>query len=106
MQHDIRGYDKDVAIVDLLMTKEDNLLCPLGLNLKQFLIIYKEANKLQVIPSPTIEHDIQFIFDAINGVPSSDQPQQQLLLHENSKDDNDGDVDCDVDVEDVQDEEM
>ena len=46
------------------------------------------------------------MFDAINRVPPSDQPQQQLLLFENSKDDNDGNVGGDVDVEDIQDKEM
>ena len=107
VQHDIRGYNEDVAIVDLLMMKRDDLLCPLGLNLKEFLLIYKDANKLQAIPSPTSDHNIQFVFDAVNGVPPNNQPQQQLLLLANGKeDDNDGNVGGDVDVEDVPDEDM
>jgi hypothetical protein len=107
VQHDIRGYNEDVAIVDLLMMKRDDLLCPLGLNLKEFLLIYKDANKLQAIPSPTNDHNIQFVFNAVNGVPPNNQPQQQLLLLANGKeDDNDGNVGGDVDVEDVPDEDM
>jgi hypothetical protein len=88
------------------MIKRDDLLFPLGLNLKHFLVIYNEANKLKEVPSPTINHDIQFVFDAVNGVAPSNQPQQQLLLRENGKDDNDGNVGGDVDVKDVQDKEM
>ena len=76
------------------------------MNLKQFLIIYKETNKLQAIPSPTIDHDIQFVFDAVNGVPPSNRPRQQLLIHETGKDYNDRNVGGNVDAKDVQDEEM
>ena len=51
-------------------------------------------------------HDIQFVFDAFNGVPLRNQPQQQLLIHKNGKDDNDGKVGGDVDVENIKDYEM
>ena len=107
MQHDIRGYDEDVAIVDLLVMKRNDLLCPIGLNLKAFLLIYKEANKLQAIPSLTIDHNIQFVFDAVNGVPPNNEPPQQLLLLANGKEnDDDGYAGGDVDVEDIPDEDM
>ena len=106
VQHDIRGYNEDIAIIDLLMMKRDDLLCPLGLNLKEFLLVYKDANKLQAIPSPTNDHNIQFVFDTVNGVPPIN-PQQQLLLRANGEeDDNDGNVGGDVNVEDVPDENM
>ena len=107
VQHDIRGYNEDVAIVDLLMMKRDDLLCPLGLNLKEFLLIYKDANKLQAIPSPTNDHNIQFVFDAVNEVPPNNQPPQQLLLLANGEEnDDDGFAGGDADVKDVPDEDM
>jgi hypothetical protein len=99
VQHDIRSYNEDVAIMDLLIMKCENLLCPLGLNLKEFLLIYKDANKLQAIPSPTANHNIQFVLNAVNRVPPNNHPQQQLLLLANSKEnDNDRYVGGDVDV--------
>ena len=70
-QLDIRSYDADMAIIDLLSTSPmDILRSPLPTDLADFLSLYKEANKESIVhlplPSNKSTNGMENIIDDIN----------------------------------------
>jgi hypothetical protein len=72
-QYDTKNYTEDQAIIDIITYREDDLLNPFKMTLKEFLLQYKKTHNLHVIPHPTvaIEHftsSIEMIYNAVNNV--------------------------------------
>jgi hypothetical protein len=80
-QHDTKNYDGDQAILDLLEYNSDDLLVPVNLTPREFLLVYKDTNKIQRLPYPTVSYreSTRRMIDFINGVTtpmtSSTSPQ-------------------------------
>ncbi len=67
-QTEARDYTNHQAVVDLLVIHgHDITKAPLPQDIKAFLVMYKTANNLQSIPSPTVEHTIADALHEING---------------------------------------
>ena len=71
--------------MDIITVNQDDLLVPVGLTIPHFLAIYKAANKLPLLPNPTVHCDFQNAIDRINGVSNAPPPLP---------DDNDNGVDA------------
>ncbi len=66
-QQNIYNYNEDVAVLDLIVGNQDDILVFLGIPLPKFLAAYKGAHNLQGIPTPTIYFNFQDELDQING---------------------------------------
>ena len=60
-------YGEHQAVVDLLATHCDAVLAPLNTSLKDFLILYRDANELARIPVPTVLNTIYPVIEELNG---------------------------------------
>ena len=60
-----KGYDANVAIMDLLAMHGDEVVAPLNVTPHDFLVLLKET----IIPSLTVEHSMTDLLDKINGTP-------------------------------------
>ena len=69
-QHDTKNYDGDQAILDMLEYNSDDLLVPVNLTPREFLIVYKDTNKIQHLPYPSVNYreSTRRMIDFINGV--------------------------------------
>jgi hypothetical protein len=54
----IKGYPEDVAIANLIAAKNDTILVPINMNMKQFLKAYIKVHGIQVFSKPTIDNNI------------------------------------------------
>ena len=52
--------------MDLLATLSDAILSPLNITLVDFLVLYREANKLAICPSPPVLNNIYHLITAVN----------------------------------------
>ena len=66
---DIKNNNEHEAVMNLLATSPTYLLVdPIANDAREFLLLYKEAHKLNFVPLPTIEHNaLKSLFDEING---------------------------------------
>ena len=67
----IEGYPDEMAAVDIIHDQTDVILNGTGLNLEQFLVLFKKHNNLAVLPSPTCpeaeqKHEFIFLVNKIN----------------------------------------
>jgi hypothetical protein len=67
-QVDIKGYITHLTVMDLLVTHKDDVMAPLSINPCNFLILYKEATKLTIIPTPTVLHSMMGVIDEGNRI--------------------------------------
>jgi hypothetical protein len=65
----MEGYNANVAVMDLLAMYGNKVAAPLNIIPHDFLILFKEAAGLTIIPSPTINHAILGLIDKVNGMP-------------------------------------
>jgi hypothetical protein len=49
-----KRYNANVAIMDSLAMHGNNVAAPLNINPHDFLVLFKEAVELTIIPSPTV----------------------------------------------------
>jgi hypothetical protein len=69
-QTGVSNYNKDVAVMDLIATHQDEVLASLAIPLPTFLAAYKMANNLLGgIPSPTAIHNLEDEISRVNGTP-------------------------------------
>ncbi len=69
-QQGINIYNKDIPVMDLIASAQDNILIPLGITLPKILAAYKAVNNLQGgIPTPTVNFNIQNELNHINSIP-------------------------------------
>ena len=75
-QYDTKNYTGDQAVMDVITHKHDEMLVPFKFTLKEFLILYKATNNLQVVPYPTVDLDTsdKIIIDAVNNVVAPPPP--------------------------------
>jgi hypothetical protein len=70
MQTGVTNYNKDVTVMDLIATHQDEVLALLAIPLPTFLAAYKAANNLLGgIPSPTVPHNLKDKISHANGTP-------------------------------------
>ena len=73
-QIEARQYTNHQANIDLIALHGNDIIkAPLPQELKAFLAMYKKANKLHSIPSPTVEHTITDALHEINGTHERSQ---------------------------------
>jgi hypothetical protein len=65
----MEGNDTNIAVMDLLAMYGNKVSAPLNIISHDFLILFKEAAGLTIIPSPTINHSMLGLVDKINGMP-------------------------------------
>jgi len=73
-QYDTQNYHEDLAVMEVITYKHDSLLVTFKMSLKEFLILYKDTHKLDVIPYPTIDeftNDLRSLWDLVNNKQAS-----------------------------------
>ena len=78
----IEGYDAHSTVVDLLVMHTDKVTAPLSVNMRDFLILYKETSRLTTIPTPTVSHSMMGVIDEINGVATATTVQDDTASTE------------------------
>jgi hypothetical protein len=76
----IGGYNAHLAIVDLLVTHTDKVMAPLSINPCNFCILYKEATKLTILPTPTVQHSMMGVINDVNSVATAATGQDDPAL--------------------------
>jgi hypothetical protein len=61
------GYDANTAVMDLLAMHSNDVITPLNVNTHDFLILFKEATRLTIIPFPTVLHNLADVINKVNG---------------------------------------
>ncbi len=64
-----KGYNKSIAIMDLLAMHGNYVAVPLNVTPHDFLVLFKEAMGLTNIPTPTVDHSMTELIHKINGTP-------------------------------------
>ena len=74
----LSSYGYHQAVVDLLARHSDAILSPLNITLIGVLVLYRDANELAIIPSPTVLNNIHHVIAVVNGPrPGEDALQLQ-----------------------------
>jgi hypothetical protein len=60
------GYNANAAVIDLLAMHGNNVTTPLNINTHNFLVLFKEAAGLMIIPFPTVLHKITDVVNKVN----------------------------------------
>jgi hypothetical protein len=60
------GYDANAAVMDLLAMHGNDITTPLNVNTHNFLVLFKEAAGLMIIPFPTILHNLMDVINKVN----------------------------------------
>jgi hypothetical protein len=63
------GYNKSVAVMDLLAMRSNDIAAPLNVTPHDFLVLCKGATGLTNIPTPTVDHSMTELINKINGTP-------------------------------------
>jgi len=63
----LSSYGYHQAVVDLLARYSDAILSPLNITLIGVLVLYRDANELAIIPSPTVLNNIHHVIAVVNG---------------------------------------
>ncbi len=66
-QASAKGYDANTAVMDLLATHGIDITTPLNVNAHNFLVLFKEAAGLMIIPFPTVLHNLADVINEVNG---------------------------------------
>ncbi len=66
-QADAKGYDANATVMDLLAMHGNDVTTPLNVNAHNFLILFKEAAGLMIIPFPTVLHNLTDVINKVNG---------------------------------------
>ena len=75
------SYGEHQAVMDLLAKHCDAVLSPLNITLTDFLVLYRDANELARIPTPTVLNNIFGVIDDLNGPrPGKDASHRQQPL--------------------------
>ena len=74
----LSSYGEHQAVLDLLAIHCDAVLSPLNISLKDFLVLYRDANELARIPTPTIVNNIYGVIDELNGP----RPGEDTSIHQ------------------------
>jgi hypothetical protein len=61
------GYDANTAVMDLLAMHGNDVTTPLNVNTHNFLVLFKEAAGLTIIPFPTVLHNLTDVINKVNG---------------------------------------
>ncbi len=61
-----KGYDANTAVMDLLAMHGNDVTTPLNINTHNFLILFKEAAGLTIIPFPTVLNNITDVINKVN----------------------------------------
>ncbi len=61
------GYNADAADIDLLAMHSNDVTTPLNVNAHNFLVLFKEAAGLRIIPFPTVLHNLTDVINKVNG---------------------------------------
>jgi hypothetical protein len=102
-QTGVSSYNKDVAVMDLIATHQDNVLGSLAIPLPTFLAAYKAANNLLGgIPSPTVNHNLDEEISHVNGTPrlesaASEAAENAIAVGNTKGNDNDEEDNTDND---------
>ena len=74
----LSSYGEHQAVMDLWAKHCDAVLSPLNITLTDFLVLYRDANELARIPTPTVLNNIFGVIDDLNGPrPGKDAPHHQ-----------------------------
>jgi hypothetical protein len=65
----MEGYNANVAVMNLLAMYGNKVAAPLNVTPHNFLVLFKEAEGLAIIPSPTVNHSMLGLIAKINGTP-------------------------------------
>jgi hypothetical protein len=60
------GYDANAAVMDLLTMHGNGIPTPLNVNAHDFLVLFKEAAGLTIIPFPTVLHNLTDVINKFN----------------------------------------
>ena len=72
-----KGYDANVAIMDLIAMHGNIVVVPLNISPHNSLVLLKEAAGLTIIPSPTVEHSMTNLLNKIKSTsPPMDRGQK------------------------------
>ena len=58
-----KGYNANAAVMDILTMHGKDVTTPLNINAHNFLILFKEAAGLMIIPFPTILHKLTHVIN-------------------------------------------
>jgi hypothetical protein len=61
-----KGYDANAAVMDLLTMHGNDTPTPLNINAHNFLLLFKEAAGLTIIPFPTVLHNLTDMINKVN----------------------------------------
>jgi hypothetical protein len=61
------GYNTNTAVIDLLAMHGNDVTTPLNINTHDFLVLFKEAAGLTIIPFPTVLHNLTDVINKVNG---------------------------------------
>ena len=75
-QFGVEYYGVHQVVMDLLAVHSDEILTPLRITLIDFLLLYREANEIAILPSPTVLNDIYHVIDAVNGPRPGEEPPE------------------------------
>ena len=73
-QFGVEFYGGHQVVMDLLAMHSDEMLSPLNITLVDFLVMYREANELAILPSPTVLNNIYHVIDVVNGPRPGEEP--------------------------------
>jgi hypothetical protein len=62
----VEGYDANAAVMDLLAMHGNDVTTPLSINAHNFLVLFKEAAGLTIIPFPTVLHNLTDVINKVN----------------------------------------
>jgi hypothetical protein len=62
-----KGYNANAAVMDLLAMHGNDVTTPLNINAHDFLVLFKEAAGLTIIPFPTVLHNLTDVINKVNG---------------------------------------
>jgi hypothetical protein len=61
-----KGYNANTAVMDLLPMHGNDITTPLNVNTNDFLVFFKEAAGLTIIPFPTVLHNLMDVIKKVN----------------------------------------
>jgi hypothetical protein len=67
-----KGYDANTDVMDLLAMHGNDVTTPLNVNTHNFLVLFKEAAGLTIIPFPTVLHNLMDVINKVNGDTQAD----------------------------------